>query len=80
MKLGLAVTLVLAACGGIQPPRESPIVREGSDAPEHCCCKHTPLASDGGRPLYEMANRMECSAKQGECVADVQCQKPTTPP
>lgn len=79
MKLVLAVTLVLAACGGIKPPRESPIVNEGSDVPENCCCKHTPLTSDDGKPLYGMSNRMECSTRQGECVPDVQCHKPATP-
>lgn len=75
MKLVLAMTLVLAACGGPRPKPESPIVDEGSDNPESCCCKSTALASDDGKPAYDMANRMECSARQGECVPDVQCQK-----
>jgi hypothetical protein len=75
MKLVLAMTLVLAACGGTKPKPESPIVNEGSDTPENCCCKSNPLASDDGKPVYDMTNRMECSSKQGECVPDVQCQK-----
>jgi hypothetical protein len=79
MKLALAVMLGLAACGGGKPRPESPIVNEGSDTPESCCCKSNPLTSDDGKPVYEMSNRMECSAKQGECVPDVQCQK-TNPP
>ena len=74
MKLALVTTLVLAACGGPRPKSESAIVNEGSDTPETCCCKSFPLTSEDGKPLYEMAPRMECSGKQGECVPDVQCQ------
>jgi hypothetical protein len=80
MKLVLAMMLVLAACGGPKPKPESPIVDEGSDNPESCCCKSNPLTSEDGKPVYEMSNRMECSAKQGECVPDVQCQKTQPPP
>jgi hypothetical protein len=76
MKLVLAMMLVAAACRGPAPKRESPIVNEGSDTAEHCCCKSHPLTSDDGLPVYAMETRMECSAKQGECVPDVQCQKP----
>lgn len=80
MKLALVITLVLAACTGPKPKPESPIVNEGSDVPEHCCCKSNPLSSEDGKPVYENAtNRMECSTKQGECVADVQCQKSAQP-
>ena len=75
MKLVLALALALVACGGPKPKPESPIVNEGSDTPENCCCKSNPLSSDDGKPLYEMLNRMECSSRQGECVPDVQCQK-----
>lgn len=75
MKLALALLLVLAACPGPKPKPESPIVNEGSDVPETCCCKSNPLTSEDGKPVYEMVNRMECSAKPGECVPDVQCQK-----
>jgi hypothetical protein len=73
MKLALAMVLVLAACTGPKPKPESPIVNEGSDVPEHCCCKSTPLSSEDGKPVYDVANRMECSAKQGQCVAELQC-------
>jgi len=79
MKRVIAMTLVLAACGGPAPRPESPIVNEGSDVPESCCCKSNPLTSEDGKPVYNMANRMECSTQQGECVPDVQCQK-TQPP
>jgi hypothetical protein len=79
MKVVLATILALAACGGTAPPRESPLVKEGSDTPETCCCKSFPLTSEDGKPVYEMAPRMECSAKQGECVPDVQCQKTPQP-
>lgn len=75
MKLPLVATLLLAACGGPQAKPESPIVNEGSDVPETCCCKSTPMASEDGKPLYQMVGRMECSTVQGECVPDVQCQK-----
>ncbi len=72
MKLALAL-LVLAACGGPQAKQESPLVNEGSDVPETCCCKSFPLTSEDGKPVFEMAPRMECSARQGTCVPDVQC-------
>ena len=67
--------LILVACGGPKPKPESPIVDEGSNTPESCCCKSNPLTSEDGKPLYEMTARMECSARRGECVADVQCKK-----
>jgi hypothetical protein len=73
MKLAVITLLVLAACGGTAPRRESPIVNEGSDTPETCCCKSFPLTSEDGKPVYEMLPRMECSAKQGECGPDLQC-------
>lgn len=74
MKLALGCALVLlAACGGPKPKPESPIVNEGSDTPENCCCKSFPLTSEDGKPAFEMAPRMECSSRQGECVPDVQC-------
>ncbi|HEU4728641.1 MAG TPA: hypothetical protein VFT22_12145 [Kofleriaceae bacterium] len=79
MKLVLAVTLALAACGGPKAKPESPIVNEGSDVPESCCCKSNPLSSEDGKPVYAMTNRMECSTQQGECVPDVQCQKAEPP-
>ena len=76
MKLVIAMALVLTACGsGGKPKPESPIVNEGSDTPENCCCKSFPMSSEDGKPVYDMANRMECSAKQGECEPDVQCRK-----
>jgi hypothetical protein len=73
MKSALVAMLLLAACGGPQAKPESPIVNEGSDTPETCCCKSFPLTSEDGKPVYEMAQRMECSARQGSCVTDVQC-------
>jgi len=74
MKLALALVL-LSACSGTQPRPESPIVNEGSNTPETCCCKSFPLANEDGKPLYEMSPRMECSVVQGVCVPDVQCRK-----
>ena len=75
------VLLVLvAACSGPKAKSESPIVNEGSATSENCCCKSTPLTSEDGKPVYETGNRMECSSKQGECVADTQCKpQPPTP-
>lgn len=82
MKLVLAMALVVAACSGPKPKPESPIVDEVPEVPETCCCKHNPLTSDDGKPVFGMANRMECSTRQGECVPDVQCQatQPAEPP
>ena len=71
----MTVCLVLGACGGPKPKTQNTVANEGSDTPENCCCKSTPLTSEDGKPVYEMANRMECSTKQGECVPDVQCNK-----
>jgi len=72
MKLALALVL-LSACSGTQPRPESPIVNEGSNTPETCCCKSFPLTSEDGRAVFEMAPRMECSTRHGTCVSDVQC-------
>lgn len=69
------IILLLAACGGPTAKPESAIVKEGSDVPESCCCKSFPLTSEDGKAVWEMAVRMECSARQGECVPDVQCRK-----
>ena len=74
-----ALEVVVAACGGNQP-KPSPIVNEGSAVPENCCCKANLATSEDGKPTYEMANRMECSTKQGECVDDVQCNATATKP
>ena len=75
MKLALAIAMVLVACTGPKPKPESPIVNEGSDVSESCCCKSNPLSSEDGKPVYEPENRMECSTKQGACVDDIQCKK-----
>lgn len=77
MKLALAMMLALAACGS-PPKAESPLVPEGPDTPEACCCKTFPMTSDNGKPVFAMTNRMECSTQQGECMHDVQCQKTAT--
>jgi hypothetical protein len=74
MKLVLAIAIALAACTGPKPKPESPIVNEGSDVPETCCCKSNPLTSEDGKPVHEMTARMECSTKHGACVAEVLCQ------
>ena len=78
MRILVALTLVLAACGGPTKKNVEPGTTEGSDsAAETCCCKYFPLTSEDGKPFYENGNRMECSSKQGECVPDVQCQAQT---
>lgn len=74
MRTVIALVFVVAACGGSKPKQESAVVNEGSAVPDTCCCKHTPIASEGV-PVYEDSNRMECSSKQGDCVDEVQCQK-----
>jgi len=69
----MLLVLGLAACGGQNKKADIPPGSEGSAIPETCCCKSTPLTSEDGKPVFEMANRMECSTKQGACVDDVQC-------
>ena len=80
-KLALGLVIVTAACSGPKAKPSSTIVNEGSDTSESCCCKSNPLTSEDGKPVFEQANRMECSSKQGECVGEVQCQPqaPTEP-
>jgi hypothetical protein len=80
MKRVIAMALALAACTGPKPKPESPFVNEGSDVPESCCCKSSPLTSEDGKPVYDMLNRMECSTRHGECMPDVQCNKGDAPP
>ena len=76
MRILVGVLALTAACSGPKAKPESPIVNEGSAAAsENCCCKWNPLTSEDGKPVYESGNRMECSSKPGECVAEVQCQK-----
>ncbi|MBX3154500.1 MAG: hypothetical protein KF773_00745 [Deltaproteobacteria bacterium] len=80
--LTIAVLALAAACSGPKKPAGagSPIVTEGSGVPDSCCCKSQPMTSEDGKPAYEAnTNRMECSTKQGECVADVQCQQTPAP-
>jgi hypothetical protein len=79
MKLWLSALFVLAACPGPAAKPESPIVNEGSAVPESCCCKSMPSTSIDGQPVFEMAPRMECSTRQGDCVSDVQCHKTSKP-
>jgi hypothetical protein len=55
------------------PPKKEVDNPTGSDTPDACCCKSTPMTSEDGKPIFERINRMECSTKQGECVFDVQC-------
>ena len=71
MRILVALSLALAACGGAQTTATA---TETDVAAESCCCKYTPVASETALPVYEPGNRMECSARQGECVADVQCE------
>ncbi len=70
--LMLAVAM-LVACGGPKKGTDHAIVPETTQTPETCCCKSNPMTSEDGKPVYEMANPMECSTKQGDCVAEVQC-------
>ena len=79
MRILVALLVAVAACSGSAPKPEGPLVKEGSDVPETCCCKSNPLTSEDGKPVFANANRMECSTQQGECVADVQCQAEPQP-
>lgn len=77
MRILVTLSLVLAACGG---SAKSTAVTDTTDtAVETCCCKSHPQTSEDGQPVYEAGNVMECSAKQGECVDEVQCQQQPQP-
>lgn len=75
----LLVALILAgglaaACGGGKQKPESPLVKEsGPPVSDSCCCKSNPLTAEDGKAVFENANRMECSSKQGACVAEGMC-------
>ena len=73
ISISLALALLIAACGGPKQQPEGPLVKEGSAMPETCCCKFTPIASEDAKAIYESANPMECSSRQGTCVDEVQC-------
>ena len=80
MRIVLALIVALAACGGSKKEETTGGAGVGSEtAAETCCCKSNPMTSEDGKPVYENGNRMECSAKQGECVDDVQCQQQPQP-
>ena len=67
----LALALFVAACSA--PPKKTAADLDTGSGSDTCCCKSTPSTSEDGKPIYENANRMECSGKQGTCVPDVQC-------
>lgn len=70
------MTLFAFACGGTKPKQESALVNEGSDQAPTCCCKTIPPVGEKEIvPNYDARGRMECSAANGECVDDVQCNK-----
>jgi len=68
----LGLLALLIACGA-PPKKTADKIDTGSAESENCCCKSTPATSEDGKPVYENANRMECSTKQGTCEPDVQC-------
>lgn len=72
--LASALMAVVFACGGPTKKPETGAAVGSDSASDTCCCKSNPLSSEDGTPVYEVGNRMECSGKQGECVAEVQCQ------
>lgn len=75
MRILIALTVFAFACGGTKPKKESALVSEGSDSPI-CCCKTLPTTAEKEIiPSYNPKNRMECSAANGDCVDDVQCNK-----
>ncbi|MBP9088155.1 MAG: hypothetical protein KBG15_18680 [Kofleriaceae bacterium] len=72
----LAMIMMAVGCGG--GPKKS--VEKADDvAAETCCCKWTPLVSDDAKAKFATENRMECSGKQGECVAEMQCNSEPEP-
>lgn len=74
MRILAALSLALAACGSTTQQTQATSSTQNDVADESCCCKSTPLTSPDGQPVYETGGRMECSAKQGECVTELQCQ------
>jgi hypothetical protein len=75
MRILLALTLFAFACGGTKPKQESAIVSEGSNQSPSCCCKTLPTTAEKEIiPNYDNRARMECSAANGDCVDDVQCE------
>lgn len=73
MRILFALTVFAIACGGSKAKPESSMVNEGSEAPT-CCCKTLPTTAEKEIvPAYTMQGRMECSAANGDCVDDVQC-------
>jgi hypothetical protein len=74
--LTVALTVSAFACGGSKPKKESALVSEGSDQAPTCCCKTLPTTAEKEIiPNYDMKGRMECSAANGDCVDDIQCNK-----
>ena len=77
MRILIALTLFAAACGGSKPKKDNGLVTEGSDTSPSCCCKTIPQVGEKEIiPNYDSKGRMECSAANGECVDEVQCNKP----
>jgi hypothetical protein len=76
MRILMALTVFAVACGGTKPKKESAIVSETGDQAPTCCCKTLPKTAEKEIiPDYTMQGRMECSAANGDCVDDVQCNK-----
>jgi hypothetical protein len=74
MRILIALTVFAVACGGTKPKKESALVSEGSDQAPTCCCKTLPTTAEKEIiPNYDMKGRMECSAANGDCVDDIQC-------
>jgi hypothetical protein len=75
----LAFALLTAvACSG--PPKKAVEVENDSLDSDTCCCRWTPIGAENGRSTYEESNRMECSQKQGECMAVSNCAGPPPAP
>ena len=66
----VAIMMLAVGCGGT--PKKA-VDTSNDVAAENCCCKWTPLVSDDAKAMFANENRMECSGKQGECVAEMQC-------
>jgi hypothetical protein len=76
MRILIALTLFAFACGGNKPKKESSLVSEGQEQSPTCCCKTLPTSAEKEIiPNYDMKGRMECSAANGDCVDDIQCNK-----
>lgn len=73
MRIVLASLALSTACSS-PPKKQSANFNEGLEVPASCCCKTIPVTAEKELiPVFTLEGRMDCSAKKGDCVDDVQC-------